>query len=79
MIAWKDFLETSGGKLKLKKCFYYILSWKFDGRGNPIPITIAEQREEVEQIQIPDGQFGALITIDQKEVITEHKTLGIIG
>jgi hypothetical protein len=28
MIAWKDLLETSGGKLELKKCLYYILSWK---------------------------------------------------
>jgi hypothetical protein len=26
VIAWKDLLETSGGKLELKKCFYYILS-----------------------------------------------------
>jgi hypothetical protein len=44
-IAWKDLLETLGYKLELKKCFYYILSWKFDGSGNPIPPTIAEQRE----------------------------------
>jgi hypothetical protein len=76
MIAWKDLLETSGGKLELKKFFYYILSWKFDGKGNPTPTTIAEQRTLVEQIHIPDGQFGTLITIDQKEVIVEHKTLG---
>jgi hypothetical protein len=31
---------------------------------------------QVEQIHIPDGQFGTQITIDQKEVIVEHKTLG---
>jgi hypothetical protein len=43
MIAWKDLLETSRGKLEVKKCFYYILNWKFDGRGNPTPTTIAEQ------------------------------------
>jgi hypothetical protein len=28
------------------------------------------------QIQIPDGQMGTNIAIEQKEVITEHKTLG---
>jgi hypothetical protein len=28
MIAWKELLEASGGKLELTKCFYYILSWK---------------------------------------------------
>jgi hypothetical protein len=33
MIAWKDLLESSGGKLELKKCFYYILSWKLDAKG----------------------------------------------
>jgi hypothetical protein len=26
MIAWKELLEASGGKLKLTKCFYYILT-----------------------------------------------------
>lgn len=26
MIAWKELLEASGGKLELTKCFYYILS-----------------------------------------------------
>jgi hypothetical protein len=56
--------------------FLLCTSWKFNGRGNPIPTTIAEQREEVAQISIPDSQFGELIAIDQKEVITEHKTLG---
>jgi hypothetical protein len=61
MIARKDLLETSGGKLELKKCFYYILSWKFDGKGNTSPTTITEQRMEVEQIHIQDGQFGTLI------------------
>jgi hypothetical protein len=76
MIAWKDLLETSGGKLELKKCFYYILTWKFDGRGNPIPTTIAEQREIVDQIQINDASSTSPIAIEQKEVITEHKTLG---
>jgi hypothetical protein len=76
MMAWKDLLETSGGKLEFKKCFYYILSWKFDRKGNPIPMTTAEQREVAEQIHIPDGQFGIRIALEQKEVITEHKMLG---
>jgi hypothetical protein len=44
MVARKELLEASGGKLESKKFFYYILTWKFDPRGNPIPTTIAEQR-----------------------------------
>jgi hypothetical protein len=35
MIAWKELLEASGRKLELTKCFYYILTWKFDTKGNP--------------------------------------------
>jgi hypothetical protein len=54
MIAWKEVLEASGGKLELTKCFYYILTWKFDGKGNPVPTTIAEQRIVTEQINIHD-------------------------
>jgi hypothetical protein len=76
MIAWKDLLETSGGKLDLKKCFYYILSWKFDDHGNPIPTTLVEQREVLNQVHIPDCSLATPIAIKQKEVIVEHKTLG---
>jgi hypothetical protein len=42
MNAWKELLKASGGKLELTKCFYYILTWKFDNKGNPIPTMIAE-------------------------------------
>jgi hypothetical protein len=76
MIAWKDLLKTSGGKLELKKCFYYILSWKFDDKGSPSPTTITEQRALVDQITIPDMLSSIPIAIEQKDVITEHKTLG---
>jgi Reverse transcriptase (RNA-dependent DNA polymerase) len=54
MIAWKELLEASGGKLELTKCFYYILTWRFDHKGNPFPTTIAEQRERAAQIKVPD-------------------------
>jgi hypothetical protein len=43
MVAWIELLEASGGKLELTKCFYYILTWKIDTKGNPILTTIAEQ------------------------------------
>jgi hypothetical protein len=53
MIAWKELLEASGGKLELTKCFYYILTWKFDSKGNPVPTTIREQRQITNQIRVP--------------------------
>jgi hypothetical protein len=30
-------LEATGGALELSKCFYYILSWLWDRKGNAIP------------------------------------------
>jgi hypothetical protein len=45
LLAWKDLLEALGGKLELSKCFYCILSWRFDDNGNAIPTTLEEQRK----------------------------------
>jgi ribonuclease HI len=76
MTIWNELLEASGGKLELSKCFYYVLSWKFDQEGNGIPMTIAEQRnQQVAPIQIQTDNTK-FVTILQKEVHTAHKTLG---
>jgi hypothetical protein len=64
------------GPTGVKEMLPLSIKLEIDGRGNPTPTTIAGQRMEVEQIRLPDGQFGTLIAIDQKEVIVEHKTLG---
>jgi hypothetical protein len=76
MVAWKELLEASGGKLELTKCFYYILTWKFDTKGNPIPTTISEQRMVTNQIRIPDKDRNTGVLIQQKEINKAHKTLG---
>jgi ribonuclease HI len=76
MTTWNELLEASGGKLELSKCFYYILSWKFDKEGNGVPMTILEQRNQhAVPIQIKKDNKD-FITIQQKEVNTAHKTLG---
>jgi Reverse transcriptase (RNA-dependent DNA polymerase) len=77
MIAWKELLEASGGKLELTKCFYYILTWKFDRKGNPLPTTVEEQRLVADQISIPDGE-DRLTIIPHKDVTVPHKTLGCL-
>jgi hypothetical protein len=76
MIAWKELLEASGGKLELTKCFYYILTWRFDNKGNPILTTIAEPQMTTEQIRIPDIDNSTDVIIQQKEIDEAHKTLG---
>jgi hypothetical protein len=42
--TWEGFLHTSGEELELNKCFYYLLSWKWDWFGTPSPQTIEEQK-----------------------------------
>jgi hypothetical protein len=76
LMFWKELLEASGGKLELPKCFYYVLAWKFDSKGNPYPMSIAEQRNLVDQIHITDSSTNQTIPIQQKEVSKGHKTLG---
>jgi hypothetical protein len=76
MIAWKELLEASGGKLELTKCFYYILTWKFDSKGNPIPTTINEQRQITNQISVPDTFSNNIIQLLQNKIDEAHKTLG---
>jgi hypothetical protein len=76
MLFWKELLEASGGKLELPKCFYYILAWKFDAKGNPYPMTILEQRTIADQIHINDTTTNEIIPIMQKEGTKGHQTLG---
>ena len=76
MTAWQELLEASGGKLELSKCFYYILSWKFDHEGKAIPTTIIEQRTTSQQILINETSTGNKVKIQQKEAQESHKTLG---
>jgi hypothetical protein len=76
MIAWKELLEASGGKLELTKCFYYILTWKFDSKGNPTPTTITKQRQVTNRISVPDTFSNSIIQIQQREIDEAHKTLG---
>jgi hypothetical protein len=60
----------------LIKCFYYILTWKFDNKGNPVSTTIEEQLHVTEPLSVPDTFTNDIIHIAQKEIDEAHKTLG---
>jgi hypothetical protein len=62
------------GALELSKCFYYLLSWKWDKWGSPIPQTIKEQN--LPPIKIIMSATKEIITLQQKEVQDSHRTLG---
>jgi Reverse transcriptase (RNA-dependent DNA polymerase) len=73
--AWAGLLAAAGGKLELSKCFFYILSWKWDKKGNGIPQTISEQHNGLTIDLDRDNKTNILL--EQKEVWNSHKTLGV--
>jgi hypothetical protein len=75
---WANLLAASGGKLELDKCFYYLLTWKFDENGNAEPETIADQQGRHCPITIKDEHNKETLIILQKEISAPHKTLGIM-
>jgi hypothetical protein len=71
---WTNFLRITGGELELPKCFYYILSWKWDKWGNPIPQNSTEQNLQHNSLQIQNTTD--LTKLTQKDPSDSHKTLG---
>lgn len=66
-------LEVSGGKLELLKCFYYVLTWKWEPNGDAIAQTKSEQGMVELNLNKENSEYGKL---DQREVSESHKTLG---
>jgi hypothetical protein len=72
--TWERMLNVSGGELELKKCFYYVLSWKWDTYGNPRPQEMKEQ--QLKKLSIKLSTTKETVELTQKEVLDSHKTLG---
>jgi hypothetical protein len=71
---WADSLEASGGKLELTKCFFYLLSWIWDTKGNPIADTLIKQKAKRNDNGLKLGCTNE--PLRQISVETSHKTLG---
>jgi hypothetical protein len=72
---WAGVLSATGGKLELTKCFYYLLTWKWDKQGNPLPQSMQEQELRSNTIGITNME-GETALIQQRDINTSHKTLG---
>jgi hypothetical protein len=74
---WAGLLESSGGKLELEKCFYYLLKWKWNKNGDPEPELITKQstNNTTEDISLTENNANT-VQLHQKEIYTSHKTLG---
>ena len=70
---WEQLLDTTGGKLELEKCFYYIIHWEFDSEGRA---TLASADSMPRAIRIRESQSGMKTVIEQKDCSEPHKTLG---
>jgi hypothetical protein len=72
--TWEGLLSATGGELELSKCFYYVLSWKWDKHGSPVPQSIAEQHLPPMIVKMTNDNTST--EVKQKEVTHSHKTLG---
>jgi hypothetical protein len=70
---WKDLLHASGGALKLPKCAYQLMSWRFlnDGR----PLMQGGVSSQAVQVHSHDNTVRAQ-NIPGLSAYTAHKTLG---
>jgi ribonuclease HI len=75
---WSGLLESSGGRLEMNKCFYYLLEWNWDAKGNPYPMINSQTDEYNIGISInTQTSNGQKILLEQKDVRSSHKTLGV--
>jgi hypothetical protein len=71
---WEGLLSATGGELQLSKCFYYVLSWKWDQNGNPSPQNKLEQ--QITPLTLKMTTNNTSEELQQKECHESHKTLG---
>jgi hypothetical protein len=73
-VRWAGLLEASGGKLELMKCFYYLLTWTWNDKGEAVPQT-AQQQAVTTPVHLQTTNTTP-IQLQQREVNICHKTLG---
>jgi ribonuclease HI len=70
---WEQLLFTTGGKLELSKCFFYLIYWVFNDEGEP---RMLHPNEFPIPIEITDSETGRTYRIETKPCNQAHKTLG---
>ncbi|MGH7974392.1 MAG: hypothetical protein ACREBR_02605, partial [bacterium] len=71
--SWERLLFSSGGKLALHKCFWYLMHWNWDD-GTPILIN---DREDQERIALTSGLSSEEAEIPRLTPSESHRTLGV--
>ena len=70
---WENLLHSSGGKLELSKCFYYMFHWMFDLQG---AATFSPKSTFPDPIILIDSVTKEPTVIEHKPCSESHKTLG---
>jgi hypothetical protein len=66
---WSNLLHATGGALKLSKCLYHVLFWKFSLQGAPVLSNI---QSEISPLQVLDPLTGRTQTLDFLPPSTAH-------
>ena len=72
---WEQLLFSTGGKLELSKCLFYIMHWEFDSNGVAYLLNPEELKVNIKIIQSTDGSRAA---IKHKDCHASHRTLGVL-
>jgi hypothetical protein len=72
---WERLLWTSGGLLELKKCRFYIMSWKFQANGQGSLLTKAELNNP--PLALTAGDTDTVQEVQQLDLNDSFKTLSI--
>jgi hypothetical protein len=76
--SWEKLLFSSGGTLELKKCFYYLATWKWDVEGEATLETPEEQQGQgIDQLQMTSGNATTTTPITHLAPSKGHRTLGV--
>ena len=73
--TWEQALHTSGGKLELPKCFWFLMIWIWVG-GLPRLATIKQKPGNLELIQT-ESKNNKKIKIKRMEVTEANRVLGV--
>ena len=73
--GWERLLYTSGGALALKKCFYYLVQWKWTPHGFTLLSSTADNT--ITPIQMTAGRSTSPNTIPRIESSIRKHTLGV--
>jgi hypothetical protein len=73
--SWERLLWTTGGKLELSKCLYYILFYKFEPDGTPRMESVTNMGDDL--VSLTSGQAPIPNNIEHRDCSKAHRTLGM--